>query len=419
MRASVNLQELRIVRMILFTIAVTVLSGYTRPVLAQDLEGFEMVRHVEDPVGDFNLDHAMFSYNFGIEFVDNEIIPPSLDLVRIEIIDEGEENIFILHTEGDALPDLLGNDRKLGQIGIYIDVDLDARSDLLVTTTVQPGQALILNRELEVISEVSRFEMGENSIQMGISKKLTGDKFNWVAFSGYTPVEGAVFLSSAEEVYFLPQVDTIIHPSLLGEMIATIKYYLGRADLSTVYYSGIINCPPALIDGQPNPYYKIHPTAPLPGVPPTSGGKQVGVKISEQTWPNLSRATALWCSGSFYREVSDTSQQGWMARCPYPCGQNEMSIWSPTIKGRPSAIIHQISNKPCNYTGGEVVVTAMRHSFYWEYYNPGWENKVRSCQRQRYWGWGPHNGKMVSGTEKCLPPVPLYKIPNSVPGSLP
>jgi hypothetical protein len=353
-----------------------------------DILGF-----VEDPRGDFLLAHPLFEENFGVIYENNEVIPPALDIVAIEVSEDGGSYLFEILTAGDELSDVLLEAPRTARFGIYIDADLNGLSDYLVTTTAEFGFGVITGEDFGGVIEELDVVVAGNALTLRVPRELAGDHFDWLAVSGYSPEPAAFHPTPLENVFWVPTVDiaSARGPFRMREISTN---YSGTGQKCQVTKSGYSTCPAHGATQQQVP-----------------GTSYQGVRIFTKQCGY--RGLGLWCLNSsfFGKRVFDISksQDGWVAKCPFTCGYNEQNHWDTNGDHLPDKVIHAVTDADCGTAAqdqdGDGYRDTMRH-VYW--YNT---NRVRSCNEERN-----AFGSLVN--TRCLPPRAPYSDPASVPGSI-
>ncbi len=380
-----------------------------------------VVGYFEDSRGDFLLDHPLFEENFGVIYENNEVIPPELDIVSVEVNEDDGGYRFEILTAGETLADLLREAPRTVRFGVYIDADLNGLSDYLVTTTADFGLGVITGQDFGgtvieagvagtrqdfggVIEELEVVVAG-NALSFRVPRNLVGDHFDWLAASGYSPEPAAFFRTPIENVFFVPAVDvaTANGPFRMQEISTS---YSGTGQQTQVTQTGYSTCPADGVAQQSVP-----------------GTRYQGVQIFKNRCGH--RGLGLWCinRGFFGKRVFDVSrsQDGWVARCPFTCGYNQQNHWDTDGDGLPDKVYHAVTDADCKTRAGGTVPQdkdadrfrdTMFHT-YW--YNT---NQVKSCNLERDAAGNLailQNGK---SNPRCLPPRPPYADPANVPGSI-
>jgi hypothetical protein len=395
----------------------------------------------EDPRGDFVLDHPLFEENFDAFGVyDQAEIPHALDITAVTVGPEGEYYFFDITTaraetsEGESLPELLRSGRRTARIGIFVDIDHNGASDYLLTTTDEEGTGVVLPPTLdEPIAELE-LNVGDSSITMLVPRSILGDRFDWMAFTGYSPIEGAYFSTPLEFVFFVPAVD-VYYPQDLPGMVGFSTSYSGTGRVcqvtGTAYNAASIRCPP-----QGNPT-----------LTPVPGTSYQGVLMYQVQCDG--RGYAFWCiNQSFFgKEVLNGSHLGWVAKCPFTCGLNDEGRWDTDSDGLVDQIFHTVTDVDCLYdTSGDGIpdklvdvngdgtkdythhdgdndgyLDVMEHRYLYA------TNELTSCNKERTYKYGapataggPPILKLGSvENERCKAPQQPYTLPSQVPGAIP
>jgi len=382
------------------------MAAPTMPEVLEALPALRGFRAFEDPPGDFLLDHPFFEENFDAMGVfERTRIPSALDLRTIRMGQEGESIMFQIRVApreegGRTLTELLNDERRTAQVGIYIDTDRNGVSDFLVTTTAAAGRGLIVGRNVnERIAELE-VRLGESELTLFVPKAIIGNRFDWIAFTGFTPIEGAYYHTKLAEIFFLPMVD-VYYPQDIPANVGFSTAYSGTSKQCFVTTSTFNSCP-----AQGNPT--------LVPVPNTS---YQGVLIYDVRCDG--RGYDFWClSQSFFgKHVYDAVKQGWIAKCPYTYGCNSEQRWDQNADGLVDKIIHTVfdSDGSCSIkpggphkdSDGDSLLDSMVHTYL---YAP---NQVTSCNLNR-----DYNTNVVV-SQDCKPAQTPYTDPGMVPGHLP
>ncbi len=349
-----------------------------------------IVRRVEDETGEFLLDDPLYEEEFGVTFESFETIPAALDIASVEVNDNEETYSFRIQAAGGGLAELFEERAKTVKYTVYLDTDLDGASDLLLTTTDTPYEGTVVSSDFEIIEQMPSLEMEDDAITLTVSREHAGDRFDWLVVSGYAPSEEAFYTTPLDNVSFVPNVD-FAYPSGLHRTVNLLALH----SRTRVIRSGYSRCPTS-------------PTPPLKKVP---GTRYKGYFISK--WWAGARDVAVWCvnpnPGFFADRVSDTSPKGWVARCPFKCGQNSLRVRQSGNKL--GAIYHTVADGHCGSVAkdrdgdGRLDVMAFTYKFN--------TNRVRSCNIER----NPSSGVRLA--RRCKRPVAPYKDPRKVPGSVP
>ena len=348
--------------------------------------------YVRDPYCDFLLYHPFFHETFDVEYTNIGTIPLSLDILSVEIGIEEEHYFFNITTGGEHLHELLEEHRHQARFGAYIDKDFNGVSDVFLTTTTEPGLGLALSHNFEIMTE-TRYTIEDNSVVMYVPRELLGESFDWLVFSGYSPVEDAFHPTPVDHVFVVPEVDLVtpIRWPRVTEIWATHLSTQPCQITETGYHS-----------------------CPLPGVTPTNvphllpgASPHQGVMIHRVMCGN--RGHELWCiSCCFARRPFNGSWQGWIARCPYPAGNNFFKhIVNPSTNAL-ERVIHTVYDGPYAYpqdTDNDGYFDVMEHDYH---YNT---NQVTSCNIEL-----DLNTKALK-YKRCKIPQSPYTNSYQVPGS--
>ena len=294
-----------------------------------------------DPPGDFLLDHPLYAENFDAAGVFDEVaIPDALDITSVRLGPEGEYYLFEISTargetgDGETLRDLLTPGRRVARFGLYFDVDRNGVSEYLLTTNDESAdRAVILPATLDEPLAWVDLTIGEDTISLFVPRSITGESFDWIAFTGFSPVDGAFFTTPLDWVFFNPVID-VYNPQDLPLNRGFSTSYTGTGVQCQVTDSVYNSCP---AKGTP-------PPVPIP-VPGTT---HTGVQLYRVRCDG--RGYAFWCiNQSFFgKEVLDANQQlGWVARCPYSCGFNVEDRWDVGGDGLVDKIFHTITDQDC------------------------------------------------------------------------
>jgi hypothetical protein len=347
------------------------------------------VAAVEDPPGDFLLDHPLFERNFDVLYENNAAIPPALDILAVNVELEDRNYCFRVRTAGRNLPDLLQAGRHSARIAVYVDRDLNGASDVLLSTTDQPERGVVTTSEFALIEHMPRIAIERNSVTLCLSGN-SGRSLRLAGVSGFSPVERAYYRTSLEYVFVVPVVDVAYARARMVEILSS---YSGTGTACQVIQTQFNSCPAA---GNP-------PQVPVPAT------SYQGVLIYQKQCGGL--GYALWCiSGSFFgKRVFQSSSEGWVARCPFTCGFNNEDEWDPNVDGVPDGIFHSVTDADCGSShidqDGDGLRDTMTHDYGFS------SNLVTSCDVERN-----QNGTQVA--KRCLPPRVPYADPATVPGSI-
>lgn len=362
---------------------------------------------VEDPLRDYILDHPLFKENFDVVYESYKVIPTALDIVSVEVALDGDKYYFCILTAGGNVLELLQEGRHSARFGVYLDRDLNGYSDVLLTTTDRgPERGIVITPDFEVIEDMPRLTIEDNSVTMRVSRETVGDHFDWVVFSGYSPREDAYYRTPLEEVgvFVVPEVD-ITYPN--PERTVLVHTVLsGSGPSCRVTGMGVTICPPP---GKP-------PNNP-PGRRRVPGSSCEGWMYQRTQCDNL--GYELWCNcsvvrhdqygnpywhyGEYGKRVFKGSASGWVAKCPFVGGLNGQGVQDTDGDSVPDRIMHTVvDGYGDDDNDGKEDVMVYDYSFL--------TNKVTSCHIERSYQTG------VVLDEKWLPPTPPYTDPASVPG---
>ena len=369
----------------------------TSPEILERLPLLREFRNFEDPPNDFLLDHPFFEENFDAAGIfERTKIPSVLDLRTIRVGPEGESVMFQIRFTaredgGPTLRELLS--RRTAQVGIYVDTDRNGVSDFLVTTAADAESGLVVTRNVtERVADVT-IRLSESELTLFVPKAIIGDRFDWIAFTGFTPIDDAYFLTDLDMLFFLPIVD-VYYPQDIPSNVGFSTAYTGTGKQCHVTTSTFNSCP-----AQGNP--------PLVQVPNTS---YQGVLLYDVRCDG--RGYDFWClSQSFFgKHVYDAGQAGWIVRCPFTCGLNQEARWDNDSDGLVDKIYHTIMDQDClNYHDGDGdgLIDVMAHTYLYS------SNQVTSCNLNRNY----NTNALVS--KDCKPGQAPYSDPSMVPGHLP
>jgi hypothetical protein len=395
-------------------------AAYLAPAVAQEWE--ELIQRlpvtvVEDPEGDLILDHPVFERIFDIRLESVEEVPGEVDIIAAAVERVSDFYHFSIRTRGQDVGELLAPGRQHAQYGFYIDADVDGRSDLLLLTAGKPGVGVLVTTEFDIVAELD-LAVEPGGVVFRLPTEFVGDTFDWSAFSGFTPRPGAAFGTPVDTLFYFPEIDWLQPTALIRDhplnnsMTEHFRTIQESGRLSVVFSAQQIMCPPATAEY--SAWYKKMGLVPIPGY------TQNGVLLQEELWPLQNYLTQLYCSGSFTRYIKEPTQDGFMARCPFPCGAN-MFFASRGPGGQPIGYEHTIYDKPVckgqnSYDNdGDGLLDVMRHRFFWAHSNPAYAKKVESCNIERALT------KSMTGQIKatrCCPPRKLYSAPFDPPGSI-
>jgi hypothetical protein len=345
---------------------------------------------VVDGVRDFILDQPVWEENFCVKFRGYESIPTALDIKTVQIRADRENYYFSIAMAKEGLSDILRRQPNSLQIGVYVDKDRNGVSDLILTTTGDGESALALTSNLEPL-ERSALKIESNSATFSVPRYLLGDQFDWVAFTGYTPIEGAYFRTPVDNLFFVPVID-IAYPNEY-RLIDILTSYSGSGQGCQVTSSQYTTCPN---QGTPSP---------VPGL------SYQGVLIYGKNCAGI--GYELWCltnSFSFFgKRVFKGSVQGWVGKCPFTCGYNTENAWDTDGDGVIDRLIHSVQDKDCGShhdQDNDGLLDVMRHDYTYS------SNSLVSCNRE----YDYTSGSLL--IEKCCPARLPFSDPINVPGSI-
>ena len=198
----------------------------------------------EDPVGDFFLDHPIYEENFDAPGVFNEVpIPDALDITGVDLVPEEESfNIRVLleRAREPELRALLEPGRRTANVGIYFDVDRNGVSDFLAITSDQG--AVILPETLDEIVGEAGLDITDTGVSFDVPRDLVGDRFDWMAFTAFAPIDGAFFATPLDFMFFAPPVD-MYTPQDLPANVGFTTTYVGTGVQCQVTSSQYNSCP--------------------------------------------------------------------------------------------------------------------------------------------------------------------------------
>lgn len=356
---------------------------------------------VQDPAGDWLLDHPLFEENFDAKDAFANAVPPAaLDITTVHMGLEGTDYLFEFGTaraetkEGEPLSDLMQPGRHIATAGIYFDVDRNGVSDLLVTTTDEAGTAALLDSSMKAAIRTTLLDSYEDSLRFWVPQDLIGDRFDWIAFTGYSPIADAYFSTPVRWIYALPMVD-IIYPHDIEANIGFSTSYIGTG----------VQC--QVTDSQ----YNSCPAAGNPTMVPVLDTSYQGVQIYRVQCND--RGYAFWCiNQSFFgKHVFDGAPLGWIAKCPYTCGFNVEDRWDQNGDGMVDKIFHNITDRDCGsyHDGdGDTYLDVMEHTYLYA------SNELTSCNRER-----DYQNVSTTLNIRCEPARSPYPDPAQVPGYVP
>lgn len=413
-----TVSKIRMVGIILIAVAVTTVvtvmvgcddgvglcSTETAPPSGTEPE--ELIRLVADATDDFLLDHALFTEVYDVVFEGNDSIPPALDIVEVEVRSEGGNHTFKIRTrEGDVVEEMNRDDQRVS-FGVYIDSDGNGVSEYLLTTTDSIERGVIVTPEFGFVREMPKLLFEDDEITMSIPQEIVGERFYWLAFSGYSPSAEAFHPTAVEDVFVVPDVDVV---SSLPDMSALVAFYAGAGSCQIVDKHYIACCGGTC----PGPAASV----PLTTIPGTSQQgklfyrKQCGTRIYE-----------FWCSGCcFGSRVYGGGTTGWVGRCPYICGMNTVDIWAQSQNAPLDKVYHTIWDSDCSGSSDpkkhydsdtDDRIDYMAHTYSYA------TDELESCNPER----NETTGVWMAGT-RCCPIRKPYKnlmdVPGSVDGSSP
>lgn len=292
------------------------------------------VRLVEDPLQDFTLDHPPFERNFDIVYRDFSVIPAALDIVEVTVELSNDLWHFKI-TTADKM-DMLLDTKEPSQFGVFVDTDFNGVSDFLLATTIQLKGGVLVTPDFELVEEI-RLSIEENSITLFAHAETLGDHFEWVAYSGYSPREGAYYRTRLEALFVVPEVDLAYADS---ERPVLVTHSLsGTGQQCQVVETEIFSCPPP--DDPPG----------RQNVPGSTCGegwmlrqKRCGDRKIE-LWCNCSSGGPPWTGGFFGKRVEKGPNSGWVAICPFERGENYQ--WDEDVDGDgiPDKVVHTVIDR--------------------------------------------------------------------------
>lgn len=356
-----------------------------------------LVLTVEDPQDDFILDHPFFEQTFDVTYQSFGMIPPTLDIVRVDLERVGDTYYFQIITAGSNVPQLLGEGMQLARFGVFVDTDLNGVSDLLLTTTVEPDRGVTVTSDFSVMEEM--FPTYDTaSMTVSASAEVLGDHFDWVAFTAYSPQEGAYYKTPVEDVYVVPEVDLAYADAERRVLLSTSVSGTGWG--CHVVNTGITTCPPP---GNPPGRRRTHGSLICKGW--LLKQKQCN-GLTIELWCNCSRGGPPWTGGAFGKWVENGFfRRGWVAKCPFNGGQNSQVHEDTDNDGVPDKVYHSVSDGGHDDDGdGYLDVMLYVYNFR--------TNLVTITNIERDY----HTGAVVN--VRSLPPLPPFIEPNLVPGSI-
>jgi hypothetical protein len=379
-------------------------ASKTLPSVFESLRPWQDPVVISDPPGDFLLDQPLYEENFGVPGIFEHVqIPDALDIVSVKMMPEGQFYLFEFRMQnaetrvGESLVDLLKPGRRVATMGIYFDTDQNGASEYLATTTDESLElGVLLPPALDERIASVNLRVSDSSMMMFVPKEVVGDRFSWLAFTGYSPIEGFAFQTPLSPVFFEPVID-VIYPQDLPINIGYSTAYTGHGVTCQVTDSGLHTCPAQGGNSVPVP-----------------GTSYSGVLIYRASCGN--RGYAFWClSGSFFgKEVFDqNSQLGWIAKCPYHCGLNSEDRWDQTGDGLVDKIFHSTRDVDCadGYHDGDNdgYLDVMTRTYF---YPPS--NQLTDCNEER---------KYTSGqalvNKRCNNPQAPWSDPSQCPSYIP
>ena len=296
-----------------------------------ELEDVQLVSVVEDPRGDFIMDHPFFERTFDLAYPGVDAIPAALDIVRVNL--ERKETVysFQIFTATDTVPQLLEEGVQLARFGVFVDLDLNGTSDILLTT-VEPERGVVVTSDFDLIEEMSLLTYDSTSVTISASAELLGDHFDWVAFTAYSPKEGAYYQTPLEDFFFVPEVD-LAYADTERRVLAFVSVS-NIGNKCKVTDSGIATCPPR---GNP-PGRRRVPGSFCKGW--LLKQKQCG-NLKIELWCNCSSGGPPWTGGFFGKRIEKgLFRRGWVAKCPFKGGQNSQVEEDVDNDGIPDKVYH-------------------------------------------------------------------------------
>jgi hypothetical protein len=360
------------------------------------------VSSVEDPRGDFILDHPMFESNFRVSFESAAAIPSALDIIRVDVQRRDPDYIFRISTAGPNLPALLGERTRSVQFGVFVDVDRNGSGDVLLLTTDRPLTSVVLTPQLRVLERERRATVEGNTVTLAVARSRIGDRFDWVAFSGFSPRSDAHYRTPLDSigVFFLPEID-LAYPDLERRMILFHHSISGSGSNCQITGVGMNYCPP-----QGNPPGRQ--SAPKSNC---QGWMYQGTRCGNQGfewWCNCSSGgPPTWSGGYYGKWVFNGSVTGWIAKCPYGGGVNSQDDQDTDQDGVADVIMHTTVDGGGD-DDGDGYQDVMEHTFLFS------SNQVTSCNKERNYQ------TLALINKRCCPARPPYdNFPSGVPSGIP
>lgn len=281
---------------------------------------------------------------FGIEDVgdiyldyDPERIPRVLDVAAVEILDEGEVwRVVVTTAEPD--PWFLGELLTTGQARfvLFVDVDLDYSSDVIVTTMATPAETptmVAVNEEhipVEGGWEIG-VELFDDQFHIVIPRLIMGSHFSWILTTGFaSSPEGSCAAVNNDQIRWVPIVDIVlpdwcppfceIEPQFETAFTINSPCQIWK-EAGSIWYCG---------SGTPSPN-------PLPGTLGSQG--QTGKMFQYRYCGN--RRYELWCSKDWISWVDNGTDAGWYAHCPYYKGNNSTAMVDTNGDKNPEGYVHK------------------------------------------------------------------------------
>ncbi len=356
-----------------------------------------LVRYVRDPLDDFEIDHPMFADLYRVLYGGDFPIPPPLDLAEVSVESDGVAHVFRLRTrEGGAAELLRDSDRRVA-FGVYIDTDGNGLSDVILTTTAGGRGSVVLTTRYEPIGAASELAIEGSTVMLTIPESLIGPTFQWMAFSGYSPIATAYYRTALEDVFAVPEIDVVASEEGAS---AILSFYSGPGSCQVMEKLAGAGCPSSCSGSG---------TVACTTVPGTSDQgklyyrKQCGTRIYE-----------FWCLDCcFGSRVYGGGTTGWVGRCPYACGMNFVDVWQQGPTVQLDKVYHTVRDGSCSGdTGshhdgdGDSRVDSMHHTYVYA------TNLLTSCNEER----DPVTNILID--KRCLPACAPYASLYSVPGQI-
>jgi hypothetical protein len=358
-----------------------------------------LVYTVEDPLQDFMLDHPFFEERFDVVYQGVDVIPPAVDIVRVELQREGDYYYFQIFTAGNTIPEQLERGMQVIQFGIFVDIDLNGVTDLLLTSATGLERGVVVASDFGLIEEMPSLAYDSTSMTISASAALLGDSFEWIAFTAYSP-QKAYYKTPLKDVVFVPEVDLAYADTERRVLFSTSVSGTGRD--CQITETRIYSCPPR---GNPPGRQRV------PGS--TCKGwmlkqKQCG-DIKIELWCNCSSGRpSSWHGGAFGKRVEQGFfKRGWVAKCPFFGGQNSQVDEDTDNDGIPDKVHHAVADRGLDDDGdGYLDIMIYKYDFK--------TNLVTIINVERDY----RTGAVVN--VKYLPwgPVPPFISPNMVPGQV-